>query len=49
MGKYHCTIDLLFDSFGLVNITNKKVVKQLIQNQSNDLNHLVVLLHSIPE
>jgi len=38
-GKYHCTIDLLFDWFGLVHFANKNknllVVIQLITNQSN--------------
>jgi hypothetical protein len=38
-GKYPCTIDLLFDWFGLVCFANKKqklsVVIQLIPNQSN--------------
>ncbi len=37
-GKYHCTIDLLFDWFGLVcfaNKNNNSVVIQLIPNQSN--------------
>jgi hypothetical protein len=37
-GKYHCTVDLLFDWFGLVCFTNKNnnsVVIQLIPNQSN--------------
>jgi hypothetical protein len=37
--KYHCSIDLLFDWFGLVCFANKKqklsVVIQLIPNQSN--------------
>jgi hypothetical protein len=38
-GKYHCTIDLLFDWFGLICFVNKKqkllVVIQLIPNQSD--------------
>jgi hypothetical protein len=38
-GKYDCTIDLLFDWFGLVCFANKNkkisVVIQLIPNQSN--------------
>jgi hypothetical protein len=38
-GKYHCTIDLLFDGFGLVCFANKNkkllVVIQLIPNWSN--------------
>jgi hypothetical protein len=39
-GKYHCTVDLLFDWFGLVCFENKNknkmsVVIQLIPNQSN--------------
>ena len=38
-GKYHCTVDLLYDWFGLVCFANKKqklsVVIQLIPNQSN--------------
>jgi hypothetical protein len=38
-GKYHCTVDLLFDWFRLVCFANKKqklsVVIQLIPNQSN--------------
>ncbi len=38
-GKYHCTIDLLFDWFGLACFANKNkklsVVLQLIPNQSN--------------
>jgi hypothetical protein len=38
-GKYHCTVDLLFDWFGLVCFANKNknisVVIQLIPNQSN--------------
>jgi hypothetical protein len=38
-GKYHCTVNLLFDCFGLVCFANKKqklsVVIQLIPNQSN--------------
>jgi hypothetical protein len=38
-GKYHCTIDLLFDWFELVCFANKNkklsVVIQLIPNQSN--------------
>ncbi len=38
-GKYHCTIDLLFDWFGLVCFANKNkkfsVVIQLIPSQSN--------------
>ncbi len=38
-GKYHCTIDLLFDWFGSVCFANKNkklsVVIQLIPNQSN--------------
>jgi hypothetical protein len=38
-GKYHCTVDLLFDWFGLVCFANKKqkmsVFIQLIPNQSN--------------
>jgi hypothetical protein len=37
-GKYHCTVDLLFDWFGLVCFENKKqklsVVIQLLPNQS---------------
>jgi hypothetical protein len=37
--KYHCTIDLLFDLFGLASFANKNkklsVVIQLIPNQSN--------------
>jgi hypothetical protein len=38
-GKYHCTVDLLFDWFGLVCFANRNkkmsVVIQLIPNQSN--------------
>ena len=38
-GKYHCTVELLFDLFGLVCLANKNkklsVVIQLILNQSN--------------
>ncbi len=38
-GKYHCTIDLLFDWFGLVCFANKNkklsIVIQLIPSQSN--------------
>jgi hypothetical protein len=38
-GKYYCTIDLLFDLFGLACFANKKrdlsVVIQPIPNQSN--------------
>jgi hypothetical protein len=34
-GKYHCTIDLLFDWFGLVCFANKNKNCQLIPNQSN--------------
>jgi hypothetical protein len=38
-GKYHCTIEPLFDWFGLVCFANKNkklsVVIQLIPNQSN--------------
>ncbi len=38
-GKYHCTIDLLFDLFELVCFANKNkklsVVIELIPNQSN--------------
>jgi hypothetical protein len=35
-GKYHCTIDLLFDWFGIVCFAKKlSVVIQLIPNQSN--------------
>ncbi len=36
-GKYHCTIDLLFDWFGLLSFENKKqklsIVIHLIPNQ----------------
>jgi hypothetical protein len=39
MGKYHCTVDSLFDWFELVYFANKNkklsVVIQLIPNQSN--------------
>ncbi len=38
-GKYHCTVDLLFDWFGLVCFANKNknlsAVIHLIPNQSN--------------
>jgi hypothetical protein len=37
-GKYHCTVELLFDWFGLVYFAKKQklsVVIQLIPNQSN--------------
>jgi hypothetical protein len=35
--KYHCTVDLVFDWFGLVCFANEKmsVVIQLFPNQSN--------------
>jgi hypothetical protein len=37
-GKYHCTVDLLFDWFGLVCFVNKNKkisAMKLIPNQSN--------------
>jgi hypothetical protein len=35
-GKYHCTVDLLFDWFGLTCFAKKlSVVIKLIPNQSN--------------
>jgi hypothetical protein len=48
MGKYHCTIDLLFDWFGLVCFVDKNkklsVVVQLISKQSNKRSYGTVIL-----
>ncbi len=48
MGKYHCTIDLLSDWFGLVCFANKnKKLSVVLQLISKEVNETVILPPSV--
>ena len=49
MGKYHCTIDLLFDWFGLVCFANKNVSCHTADSKpvKQEVNGTVILPHLV--